>query len=154
MLRVRDASRPTIRGAGADDLSVVLQILTAAGLPTEDLSSAHDLRFWLATDGGAPLGVIGLESYGAEGLLRSLAVVPQHRQRGLGRELVARLEREARSEGIERLVLLTETAEPFFWHAGYEVMDRAAVSGPLKQSAEFRLLCPASATCMSKSPLE
>jgi amino-acid N-acetyltransferase len=153
MLRMTVASRPTIRGAGTDDLPDVLQILNAAGLPTEDLSTAHDLCLWLATESDTPLGVIGLESFGAEGLLRSLAVVPERRQRGLGRELVARVERDAMSEGVKRIVLLTETAEPFFRHVGYEVIDRATVSGPVKQSAEFRSLCPASATCMSKSLL-
>ena len=150
MLCVRVASRPTIRRVGADDLPVVLKILSAAGLPTEDLPTARDLRMWLATDGDAPLGVIGLENFGREGLLRSLAVVPEHRQRGFGRELIARLEREAISEGIQRIVLLTETAEPFFRHAGYDVIDRAAVSEAVKQTAEFQSLCPASATCLSK----
>jgi amino-acid N-acetyltransferase len=154
MLRLTAASRPTIRRAGGGDLPVVLRILSAAGLPTEDLSTARDLRLWLATDGDVPLGVVGLERFGAEGLLRSLAVLPGHRQRGLGRELVARVDRDARAEGVDRIVVLTETAERFFRCLGFEVIDRAAVSEPMKQSAEFRSLCPASATCMSKFLLE
>jgi amino-acid N-acetyltransferase len=48
-------------------------------------------------------------------------------------------------------VLLTETAETFFRRLGYEAIDRHYVSEDLKQSAEFRALCPASAVCMTKS---
>jgi amino-acid N-acetyltransferase len=47
-------------------------------------------------------------------------------------------------------VLLTETAEKFFRAIGYEVIDRRHVPEEIKQSAEFRSLCPASAVCMSK----
>jgi amino-acid N-acetyltransferase len=46
---------------------------------------------------------------------------------------------------------LTETAEGFFRGLGYHVIDRGYVIEELKQSAEFRSLCPASAVCMTKS---
>ncbi len=100
---------------------------------------------------GSILGVIGLERFGGAALLRSLAVAPEHRKRGIGRELVAHLELEAKSEGIKQLVLLTETAEAFFRGLGYAVTDRSLVSDAVKQSVEFRSLCPVSAICMSKS---
>jgi amino-acid N-acetyltransferase len=48
-------------------------------------------------------------------------------------------------------VLLTETAEGFFRAIGYEIIDRSHVPEKINQSAEFRLLCPASAVCMRKS---
>lgn len=138
-----------IRRGHAADCPAVVKLLAGVGLPTKDLPAARDLRFWVA-DGDMLIGVIGLERFGAEGLLRSLAVAPEHRQRGLGHELVERLERDAEAEGIDRLVLLTETAEHFFRHLDYEVIDRAAVSEPVRQSAEFQSLCPMSAICMAK----
>jgi amino-acid N-acetyltransferase len=49
------------------------------------------------------------------------------------------------------LVLLTQTAEPFFARLGYSVVDRVYVPDEVKASAEFRSLCPAAATCMTKS---
>jgi len=91
-----------------------------------------------------------MERFGARALLRSLAVAPSYQQRGMGRRLVARLEREAQADDVEQLVLLTETAEKFFRAIGYEVIDRRHVPEDIKQSAEFRSLCPASAICMSK----
>jgi amino-acid N-acetyltransferase len=69
----------------------------------------------------------------------------------LGQKLVARVEHDAKAEGIERLVLLTETAETFFLRLGYEVTDRSNVRDELKQSAEVRSLCPVSAVCMTKA---
>jgi amino-acid N-acetyltransferase len=83
-------------------------------------------------------------------LLRSVVVAPGHQRRGLGRDLVSHVERDARDQGIEQLVLLTETAQALFERLGYEVIDRAAAPEALQQSAEFRSLCPASAVCMSK----
>jgi amino-acid N-acetyltransferase len=43
-----------------------------------------------------------------------------------------------------------ETAELFFRNLGYDTIDRRVVNEELKQCAEFRSLCPASAVCMSK----
>jgi amino-acid N-acetyltransferase len=83
--------------------------------------------------------------------VRSLAVAPEYRRHGLGHKLVSRLEHDARVDGIEQLVLLTETAERFFRYLGYEAIDRQSVSDGLKQSAEFRSLCPAYAVCMRKA---
>jgi amino-acid N-acetyltransferase len=91
-----------------------------------------------------------MERFGAGALLRSLAVAPSYRQRGMGHQLVTLLEREARADGVEQLVLLTETVENFFRAHGYEVIDRRHVPEDIKQSAEFRSLCPATAICMSK----
>ncbi len=56
-----------------------------------------------------------------------------------------------RANGIEALVLLTETAEAFFTRHGYLVIERESVPDEIKQSAEFQSLCPDSAICMTKS---
>jgi N-acetylglutamate synthase-like GNAT family acetyltransferase len=143
--------RRRIRPGQSIDMPAVFALLQAARLPTADLTSAQDLKVWLLEASDLLLGVIALERFGTDGLLRSLATASGSRKRGLGRELVARLEKDAQTDGIERLVLLTQTAEPFFRNLGYEVIDRRHVSEALKQSAEFRSLCPASAVCMSKA---
>jgi amino-acid N-acetyltransferase len=140
-----------VRVSRAPDLSKVRDLLAAARLPIEDLNTAPGLRFWVAEDQDRIVGAVGLESLGAAGLLRSLVVAPSHRQHGLGSSLTATLEREARANGIEVLVLLTETAEPFFKRHGYQVIERKYVPDEIKQSAEFQSLCPALAICMTKS---
>jgi amino-acid N-acetyltransferase len=139
-----------IRRGKAGDLSAIATLLESADLPTADLSRAEDFQTWVLEAQGQLLAAIGLERFGDDALLRSLVVAPAQRKRGLGRELVARLERDARAAGIARLILLTETAEGFFRSRGYVVTDRREVSDRVKQSAEFRSLCPVSAVCMSK----
>jgi amino-acid N-acetyltransferase len=140
-----------IRRGLATDLPAVAQLLLSAGLPIADLASAREFQSWVLEEKDSLIGVIGLERFDHEALLRSLAVAPKHRKRGLGHELVARLEVDAQRDGILRLVLLTETAQAFFQGLGYHVTDRSQVSDTVKQSAEFRALCPVSAICMSKA---
>jgi amino-acid N-acetyltransferase len=137
-----------------------LALLEGGRLPTADVVSADKPRIWVLEQreaiagvieqGDAIVGVIGLERFGSEALLRSLVVAPEFRNRGIARELVAHVEKIAQTEHIHRLVLLTETAESFFRRLGYTPLDRRQVSEPIKHSAEFRSLCPASATCLAK----
>jgi amino-acid N-acetyltransferase len=143
--------KPPIRGSRVADLAAVVTLLKGAGLPTDDLTSEPGLRIWVLEADESLFGVIGLERFGAGALLRSFAVAAGYRQRRFGHKLVARLERDAQADGIEQLVLLTETAEDFFRGLGYEAIDRRYVPEEIQQSAEFRSLCPASAVCMTKS---
>jgi N-acetylglutamate synthase-like GNAT family acetyltransferase len=141
-----------IRPGSPADLPAVRDLLDGAGLPTADLTSAG-LQLWVLEEGDSSfMGAVALErSSGNEALLRSLVIVPASRGRGFGQQLVARVETDSRQAGIHRLILLTETAKPFFERLGYAVIDRQSISGAVKESAEFRSLCPASAVCMAKS---
>jgi protein-tyrosine-phosphatase/N-acetylglutamate synthase-like GNAT family acetyltransferase len=140
-----------VRTARAADLAAVTELLGRASLPTSDLATASNLQSWVAESGNDIVGVIAMERHDSGGLLRSLVVAPSHQRHGLGRELVAHLEEHAHSAGVEQLVLLTQTAESFFRTLGYSVIDRHYVPEDLKQSEEFRSLCPATAVCMTKS---
>lgn len=144
------ALKPQIRDSQPGDLAAFQDLLQRAGLPRADLTCAPGLQICVLEAEGAVAGVIGIERFGAGALLRSFAVTPEYRGRGLGQELVAQLERYARAGGVERLVLLTETAEGFFRRLGYLPIDRRNAPEAVKQSAEFRSLCPASAVCMTK----
>jgi amino-acid N-acetyltransferase len=138
-----------IRLATAQDRATIDALLISSGLPIADLDVAQPL-FVVAHDGPAVLGVAALERFGATALVRSVAVASHARHRGLGHALVKRLEEQACREGLIELVLLTETAKTFFEKEGYSVIDRASAPEPVRTSAEFRTLCPQSATCLSK----
>lgn len=139
---------PTIRSITPGETAAVRALLIASGLPVDDLGSAA-IEFRIAVDDdGAMLGVVGIEVFEEAGLLRSLAVVPHARHRGIGHALAGSLEADARARGLHQLVLLTQTAETFFARRGYAVIDRAAAPAGVRRSAEFRSLCPASAVCM------
>jgi amino-acid N-acetyltransferase len=148
---VTGSAQPAIRRGQSSDLAAVAALLKKASLPIDDLAKANDLKLWVLEAEGNLAGAIALEGTEPTGrLLRSLVVAGSHRRRGFGQALVARVESDARTDGVERLVLLTETAHALFQRLGYEVIERATVPENLRQSAEFRSLCPATAICMAK----
>ena len=146
-----DAITARIEASVPADLPAIRSLLGQAGLPHRDLEEGHAARFWIVREDDRLIGAVGLETYGHSGLLRSLVVAPEARQSGIGRKLVDELEIAARSNGLRQLLLLTQTAERFFAHRGYTVIDRGKAPDEVRSAAEFRTLCPASATCMSKS---
>jgi amino-acid N-acetyltransferase len=150
MLRMTNSAAPVVEAAERGDLAAVRALLDRASLPSSDLSSATAVQLWVVRDGERVLGAVGLESFGKTGLLRSLVVSEDARGRGLGGALVESLERFARAAGLAELVLLTQTAEAFFAERGYAVIARANAPATVRESSEFKSLCPASAVCMSK----
>jgi N-acetylglutamate synthase-like GNAT family acetyltransferase len=126
-------------------------MLEQAALPTGDLVGTDGVQFWVAEADGRRVGAVGLERHGDDGLLRSLVVDPASRNQGMGTLLVEALEDAARSAGVRRLFLLTQTAQEFFEHRRYVVVKRDEAPESVRASAEFRSLCPASAACMLRS---
>ncbi len=132
------------------DAESIRVLLEHNGLPTSDLTSSKP-QFIVVCEGAKILGTGALQRFGSSALLRSVAVDPDRRGRGLGRIIVEDLERIARGARVTQLILLTETAKPFFEHQGYRVIERHEVPQDVQGSEEFRSLCPASATCMAKT---
>lgn len=141
-----------LRPQRPDEHEAIRSLLVGAALPVEDLDGAN-VQFIVASENDAPVGAIGLESFGGTGLLRSLVVRADRRGSGAGSRLVDALESLARERGFDQLVLLTQTAAPFFAERGYRVIEREDAPESVRASAEFRSLCPASAICMIK-PLD
>ncbi len=139
-----------LRAATRDDRPAIRGLLQDSGLPVGDLDTAV-IEFLMVVDAATVVGVVGVERYDDTGLLRSLAVRSERRAHGIGARLVDALETHAASNGMRHLVLLTETAAPFFAPRGYVVIQRQHAPVAVHASAEFRLLCPASATCMIKA---
>lgn len=91
-----------------------------------------------------------MQGFGEVGLLRSLVVDARRRGTGAGARLVGAVEARAMGRGVRQLVLLTQTAAPFFARCGYARIERALAPAAVQDSTEFRSICPASAICMSK----
>ena len=140
----------TVAPARPADWPAILDLLREAALPVADLQPEHVERFLVAREAGAVAACVAVEPYGEAGLLRSLAVTPEHRGRGLGGRLAEAAEGHARDRGLEALYLLTATAAPFFEAHGWARTDRADVPKAVRQSGEFRGVCPASAACLGK----
>jgi amino-acid N-acetyltransferase len=110
----------------------IRKLLIDADLPAEDFAR-HLQHFLVAKQSGALIGVIGLESYGEFGLLRSLVVAFPYRGQGLGQKLCEKVFSYAHELGIKELYLLTTTAEKFFPKLGFNTIDRNNVPAPIRQ---------------------
>ncbi|MEO8747448.1 MAG: arsenic resistance N-acetyltransferase ArsN2 [Rhodanobacter sp.] len=125
-------------------------LLGANSLPTDDLAGALNVVLFGHGSGRSLAGVVGLEMFGPDVLLRSLVVAEASRGSGLGAALVAHAERYAVEHGARRLYLLTTTAEGFFERHGFARAVRSDAPHGIASSREFSGLCPASSTCMVK----
>jgi amino-acid N-acetyltransferase len=140
-------SGATLRPARDTDLPAVEHLLMASGLPITGVAEA--LRsFIVAESDGRLVGVVGLEVCCEHALLRSTAVAPEWRDRGLGRRLVERIIAEAEAHNLRALYLLTTTAERYFPSFGFVKTTRDAVPQSVRETVEFQGACPASATVM------
>lgn len=138
-----------VAATSAADLTAIRALLEGAGLPTSDLMSARP-EFMAIRAGGVLVAAGALQRFRSSALVRSVVVSPGYRGTGLGDSIVRALEDAAREARIERLILLTQTAAPFFARHGYQVIERSEAPAEVQGSEEFRSLCPSSATCMAK----
>ena len=137
----------TLRPATPADLPGVERLLTANGLILDDVA-AEIGDFFVAYEGGALLGTIGLEVRSAFALLRSVAVDPARHGGGIGARLVARLVEEAQARKITALYLFTPSAAPFFERHGFTRTTRDAIPEELRSTGQFAHACGASAVTM------
>ena len=149
MMASPHAGRAQVRPATGADLPAIEQLLTASDLPLAGVREALD-TFMVAEVGRQIVGVAGLEVCCDDALLRSVAVQPEWRARGVGRELVLRTIADAESRGLRALYLLTTTAERYFPSFGFRKITRDDVPAPVKATEEFTSACPASATVMTR----
>jgi amino-acid N-acetyltransferase len=139
-----------IRPATAADLPRVEQLLTESDLPLAGVrESLKD--FVVAEADGDLVGVAGLEICCDDALLRSVAVRPEWRSKGVGRALVTRAISDAEARGLRALYLLTTSAELYFPSFGFKKISREDVPEAVRATDEFTKACPASAAVMSRT---
>lgn len=127
----------------------IIALLKAEKLLTDDLPENLD-NFVVATDKEGVIGVAGLEPYNEYGLLRSVAVRTDRRNKGIAKELVKEVEAIAKGKELKALFLLTETAPDYFRQRGYMQIGRDQVPAAVQSSSEFSYACPQSAIVMKK----
>jgi amino-acid N-acetyltransferase len=131
-----------------DEVSIA-GLLNEAGLPSADISKHLD-DFLVAVQKNIIVGTIGLEIYGYLALLRSLVVAPSFKNRGIGRMLYERMVAYARLNGVREVFLLTTTADRLFRKMGFQEVVRSELPEVIRETHEFKHLCPASALCLAK----
>jgi amino-acid N-acetyltransferase len=138
----------TVRPAAAEDLDAVRGLLDTAHLPLDGLEEQFGESYAVAVAGNEIVGAEGIEVYARSGLLRSAVVHPDWRGRGVGDALTRDRIEWARRAGLERVYLLTTTAESYFPRFGFGRVERAAAPPEIRTSREFATACPATAALM------
>lgn len=132
------------------DLPHIRQLLDATGLPHADITEAGLASFLCARSGAKLVGIVGLEPLGDEALVRSLAVASTHRGRGVATELLQRIEQVARRRRALRVYALTQTIEGLLLRRGYVRIARETAPQSIRNTTEFRGLCPDTAVLLAK----
>lgn len=140
-----------VQTATPDALEAIRSLLSTLDLPYRDLTPSHVEHFLVCRDGDEIVGVVGLELYGQTALLRSLAVHPSHRNRGIGSRLIEEIEQYGLQRGAHDIYLLTTTASEYFVRHGYEIVGRDELPKAIQETEEAAQLCPSSATRMRKN---
>jgi N-acetylglutamate synthase-like GNAT family acetyltransferase len=139
----------SIRVAQPNDLRAVEGLLKTAGLRGDGVGPFL-ADFFVAEDAGSIVGAIGLERYGAYGMLRSLVVHRAYRRRGLGSALTSRLLDAADARRIEAIYLLATIAVTFFPRFDFADIERDEVPQAVQCSRDFLDTTPASAVVMRR----
>jgi len=139
------------RAATKEDLLRVKSFLRENGLSEVGADECVENFVITENESGSWIGVAGVEFYGESGLLRSVAVDKQFRGRGHGRILVNAILGKARDKGIKTVYLLTEDADNYFKHLGFQIVDRKDVDDIVKTSLEFTETCPECALVMRRA---
>ena len=138
-----------IRLAQLKDQKIIHSLLSGFKLPLDGL---EETKLWLLESGnGEVLGVAGLELYGNQGLLRSVAVTQGIQNQGVGTALANFVISEAKKSQVQDLFLITTTAPAFFKKLGFKEESREKVVGSITNSVEFISACPKTAILLRLS---
>ncbi len=140
----------TVRKASMNDIQSLLQLINGyAGkgvmLPRTEFEISENIRdFTLAFAGDTLAGCGALHFYTPGiGEIRSLAVAPEVKSRGIGRAVVEALEAEARQFGLQSIFAFTYV-DGFFRKLGFVEVERGEL--PLKAWKDC-LRCPKFQCC-------
>jgi len=141
---------PLIRKALLRDVGGLLRLINDYAtlgimLPRSEFELAEGIRdFMVAVDESELIGCGALHFYGPQtGEVRSLAVHPDWKNRGIGRRLVQALEEEARENGLRSVFAFTYVPG-FFARLGFAEVDRGDLPSKIWKDC---LKCPKFQCC-------
>ncbi len=121
------------------------ELLKASGLPLAGLEHTHRV---LELD--TLVGVAGFERYGTSALLRSLAVIPEARGKGVGAAPLHHLLTQLSAERLTDVYVLTTTLVDRLLRLGFEETTGDAFFTVVARSEQLRGACPGSARAFHK----
>lgn len=126
-----------LRVAQPDDWPAIAEVLETCGLASDDLDPSLAL-FHIALLDGAIVGCAAAEGYGETIVVRSVAVLPPYRDRGIASHMVSAVLMRARANGCTRAVLLSATCPSYFSRYGFSLISADRLAPEVRASREFR----------------
>ncbi|HEU5099821.1 MAG TPA: GNAT family N-acetyltransferase [Roseiflexaceae bacterium] len=127
-----------ISEASPADADVICEVLAESGLSSHAVL-APGTRYWLARYAdGAPVGAIGLEVGAGAALLRSAAVRPAARGRGIGAALLRRALAEATTGGQKQVYLFSTDAGAYWSRQGFSEVPVPELVAALPDAPQVR----------------
>lgn len=122
-----------VRTASPDELPRCIAVRRVVFIEEQDVAEEIEVdgrdpeaTHFIAEDEGGVIGTARLRAVQGEAKAERVAVLREHRGRGVGAELMAALEAEATGRGLSAVVLgAQEHAVPFYEGIGYRVFGAA-----------------------------
>lgn len=118
-------------------------------LPYDNINSKK-ITLYKAYLDNTLIGIAGYELYDDIVLFRSMVIQDNFRHKGYGKVLVDEMIDILKTKKVKEVYLLTTTASGFFKKLDFEVINREEAPESIKESSEFKDLCPQTAICMKK----
>ncbi len=119
-------------------LASIVALLKELSLDTQDLDEEKMSEFLALENENGVMGCVGLEVFGDDAVLRSLAVAPAGRGIGYGWMLADTVINLARFRGVKRLYLVTAEASDFFAAKhGFRIVDLSTAPTAVTNSSTF-----------------
>ena len=119
--------------AHESDLPDIESLLSSHELPAGDCLPHLD-NFVVVRENGDLVAVGGFEVCGDYALLRSFAVTPYFRGKGIARRVFGMLAEKATTGGLAGFYLLTTTAREYFSLLGFEVCERESSPAAIRRT--------------------
>jgi UDP-N-acetylmuramate: L-alanyl-gamma-D-glutamyl-meso-diaminopimelate ligase len=130
-----DAIIPATR----DHVEPTRALLQKLSLDYQDIDEGTIANFYVLENETGFAGCVGLEVFGEDAVLRSLAVSPSGRGVGYGWMLADLVIHRARYRGVRHLYLVTEHASDFFAAKhGFRMVDLSTAPRTVRESPTFR----------------
>ena len=136
--KLLNALGDAVEPARRSQLEPIRQLLNEFALDYQDLDELKMRDFLALENENGLMGCVGLEVFGEDAVLRSLAVYPSGRGIGYGWMLADTAINTARFRGVKRLYLVTATASDFFAAKhGFRVVDLSTAPEAIVSSTTF-----------------
>ncbi|CAN7340896.1 Amino-acid acetyltransferase [compost metagenome] len=136
-----------LRLASLADLPQIAALLEQCRLTTDGVAEIID-SFHVAHSDSRIIGCAAAERHGESIVIRSVAVEPASRDRGVATRLVDALLMRARGTDVRHAVLLSESAPAYFARWGFSLIPADKAPSDARASSEFQGAPPTSALCM------